>query len=160
LLDDSEQVFEMSAYVGKVLWLNFFTSWCPPCNAEAGDIVRIANTYGSKLSVVGISVEEKPEPVRAFRDRHHITYKIALDDTGAVFKALGFHAYPTHMFLDAKGAISCISIGDLTPEQMDNEVAVALGRAPGAAPSATPASDAASGPGSENATIRPLRTRA
>jgi thiol-disulfide isomerase/thioredoxin len=130
LLDDSDQVFEMSAYRGKVLWLNFFTSWCPPCNAEAADIVRIANKYGSQLSVVGISVKERPEPVRSFRERHHITYKIALDDKGIVFSALGFQAYPTHMFIDAKGTVSCISVGDLLPEQMDNEVAVALARAP------------------------------
>ncbi len=130
LLDRTDTTFKLSALAGRPVWLNFFTSWCPPCNAEIGDILRIAAKYADDVSVVGISVEEQAAPVRAFRERHNVTYPIALDDTGAVFKAFGFDSFPTHMFLDAKGAISCISIGDLTPDQMDNEVAVALARAP------------------------------
>jgi len=130
LLDRGDETFKLSSLAGRPVWLNFFASWCGPCNAEIGDILRIAAKYADALYVVGISVEESPPPVRAFRARHHVTYPIALDDKGTVFKAFGFNAFPTQMFLDASGAISCVSIGDLTPDQMDNEVAVAIARAP------------------------------
>ena len=149
-LDGKDKTFTLSKLEGRVVWLNFFTSWCPPCNAEAADIVRIGAKYGETLAVVGISVKETPDPVREFRKRHRIPYTIALDDTGAVFKSLGFIYYPTHVFIDARGYISCISIGDLTPEQMDNEVSVALDRAPLAkglsAPVPTPTPKAADTP--------------
>lgn len=128
LLDAEGKIFTLSDLVGKPVWLNFFTTWCPPCNAEASDIVRIGATYARNAHVVGIDVAEDPANVRAFRDRHNIAFPIALDKTGSVFHGFGFHGYPTHVFLDAAGAISCISVGDLTPEQMDNELAVALAR--------------------------------
>ena len=117
----------------------FFASWCGPCNVEAADIVRIAAKYGDALHVVGIDVKEPAERARAFRDRHRISYPIALDDTGSVFEALGLHEFPTHVFLDARGVISCVSIGDLTPDQMDNEVAVAAARAPKTVTQTSPA---------------------
>ena len=127
-LDGERRVFTLSDLRGKPVWLNFFTSWCPPCNDEAADIVRIAHAYAGSVHVIGIDVKEKPEPVRAFRDRHRITFPIALDDTASVFKSLGLHEYPSHVFLDASGRPSCLAVGDLTPDQMNNELAVALAR--------------------------------
>jgi thiol-disulfide isomerase/thioredoxin len=144
---DSDNIFTLSDLAGRPVWLNFFTSWCPPCNAEAADIVRVAAKYGDTLHVVGIDVKEDADPVRDFRDRHKIPFPIALDSHGRVFHALGFSNWPTHIFLDSRGLISCISIGDLTPDEMDNEIAVALERAPlapaGASPSPVPGASGA-----------------
>lgn len=141
-------VFTLSTLLGRPVWLNFFASWCPPCNAEAANIVRIAGKYGDALCIVGVDVKEQPDKARGFRDLHKITYPIVLDDKGSVSKALGFHALPTHVFLDARGAITCISEGDLTTDQMDNEVAVALAHAPIPRPQqATPASNNTVAPG-------------
>lgn len=137
LLDHPDELFTLSELTGKPTWLQFFASWCPPCNAEAADINRIARKYGDAIHLIGIDVKEKPEPVRAYRDRHAIAYPIALDSTGSIFKGFGFTGFPTHMFLDGRGLASCLSVGDLTPEQMDNEIAAALER-PAAGPSAKP----------------------
>lgn len=154
LLDGEQRIFTLSALLGKPVWLNFFTSWCPPCNSEAADIVRIAHTYKDSAHVIGIDVEEKPEPVRAFRDKHRIPFPIALDGTGSVFKSLGLRGYPSHIFLDAAGRPSCLAVGDLTPDQMNNELAVALAREvpqarPTPAPSATPGSSSTSSRGAD-----------
>ncbi len=131
LLDGKDQVFTLSDYLGRPVWLQFFASWCGPCNEEAGDVVRIANKYGDALATIGIDVEEQPERARAFRDRHKIPFPIALDSKATVFDSLGFKNFPTHMFVDARGLVSCLSVGDLTPAQMDNEIAVASARHPG-----------------------------
>jgi hypothetical protein len=111
----------------------------PPCNDEASEIVTLAGKYGASVYTAGIDVKERPEPVRAFRDRHKIPFPIALDTKGAVFKSLGFTGLPTHVFFDARGLVSCISVGKLTPDQMDNEIAVALARGsvPGASDPST-----------------------
>lgn len=132
---EDDDLFSLSALKGKPVWLQFFASWCGPCNREAADIVRIAAKYSDAIHVAGIDVGETPEHARAFRDAHNIPFTIALDHTQNVFHGLGFTAFPTHVFVDAQGYFSCISVGDLTPEQMDNEVAVALGRAPRPEPS-------------------------
>jgi len=121
-------VFTVSEHLGKPVWLSFFTTWCGPCNREASDIVRIAQKYGNAAIVIAVDEMEKPAKVRAFQERHGFTLPIAMDATGSVFDALGFTGYPTHLFLSPTGEISCLSIGDLTPEQMDNELAVALAR--------------------------------
>ena len=128
---DRDAIFTLSDYLGRpARWLQFFASWCPPCNDEAADVIRIAAKYGAAICPVGVDVEEDPAPVRVFRDRHKIPFPIALDTKGSVFDALGLRNYPTHVFLDAQGVISCLSVGDLTPAQMDNEIAVALARKP------------------------------
>jgi thiol-disulfide isomerase/thioredoxin len=126
----ADDVFSVSACQGKPIWLQLFASWCGPCNNEAADIVRIAKNYGEAIHVVGIDVKESPDKARAFRERHAIPFPIALDDTGSVFRTLGFKALPTHVFFDSLGRITCISVGDLKPDEMDNEIAVALSRSP------------------------------
>ncbi len=93
------------------------------------DVKKFSHT-GDAVPVVDIDVAEKPEQARTFRNKHAIPFPIALDTTSSVFDALGFTGYPTHAFLDKQGLISCLSAGDLTPTQMDNELAVALARVP------------------------------
>jgi thiol-disulfide isomerase/thioredoxin len=136
LLDGKDAVFTLSEQRGYVVWLNFFTSWCGPCNLEAPNILSVAKKYGDVLRVVGIDVRETPTAVRAFREQHTITFPIALDDKGAVFESFGLPGFPTHIFMDASGLISCVSLGGLALSEMDNEVAVALARVP--APSESP----------------------
>jgi len=125
---DADDVFTLSALRGKPVWLQFFASWCTSCNDEAADVVRIAQKYGDAIHTVGIDVNEKPELARRYRDTHKITYPIALDETASVFHSLGFTLLPTHVFFDSTGLVSCVSVAELTAEQLDNEVAVALSR--------------------------------
>ena len=122
--------FHLSDHLGKPVWLQFFTTWCPPCNAEASDVVRTAEKYRDTIVTVGIDVGETAAKVRAFRDRHKIVYPIALDESSEVFHELGLRGYPTHLFFDANGMVSCVSVGDMTPDQFENEIAVALARPP------------------------------
>lgn len=84
-------------------------------------MVRIANKYGDSVAVVGVDLRDDPDEARAYREKYHIRYPIVVDDDGSVYKDFGLPGIPTHMLLDARGAILCISIGDLTPAQMDNE---------------------------------------
>jgi cytochrome c biogenesis protein CcmG/thiol:disulfide interchange protein DsbE len=157
LLDGEDKIFTLSDYLGRPIWLQFFASWCGPCNREAADVVRIASKYGDAIVTVGIDVKEQPERARAFRDLHKIPFPITLDGEAKVFDSLGFRGFPTHMFVDARGLISCLTDGDLTPAQMDNEIAVALSR-PGKPQAKAFASPAPPGPPLNTGTVRTSQT--
>ncbi|MBD5656089.1 MAG: TlpA family protein disulfide reductase, partial [Candidatus Eremiobacteraeota bacterium] len=125
LLDGDGKTFRLGELLGSPVWLNFFTSWCPPCNDEAARIVELGHRYAAQgLHVIGVDVGEQAAAVRGFREKHAIDFPIALDETKSVFKQFGFHAYPTHMFLHRTGKISCIFMGELDTRFMDNEVSV------------------------------------
>jgi peroxiredoxin len=128
VLDGGGKTFKLSSQLGSAVWLNFFASWCGPCNDEAGRVVELAERYKAHgLVTVGIDVDEKPESARTFRDRHAVPFPIALDSKGIVFNGFGFEAIPTHLFFDRNGLITCLVPQDLSEREIDNEIAVALG---------------------------------
>jgi thiol-disulfide isomerase/thioredoxin len=125
--DGSKIVFDLESLSGFPVWMMFFTSWCPPCNSEAPAIVSMADAYRAQgVKVIGIDVKEKPEPVRDFVKKHGIDFPIVMDTTGSVFKDLGGAEYPSHVFLDRDGYVTCVAVGMLERKQMDNEIAVAM----------------------------------
>ncbi len=104
------------------MWLNFFATWCPPCNEEAARIVTLGARYhDAGLKIVGIDVKETQEPVRAYVAKYHIDYPVGLDSRGMVYKGLGGNGFPTHIFLDRTAHITCVAHGALTNDQMDSE---------------------------------------
>ncbi len=109
------------------MWLSFFTTWCPPCNQEASGIVSFGARYrDAGLKIIGVDVKESEEKARAFVARYRIDFPVALDTRGVVFKGFGGNAFPTHIFLDRVGHITCVAHGALAEAQMDNEIAVAV----------------------------------
>jgi peroxiredoxin len=137
ILDDTK-IFSLADNIGYPVWLNFYASWCPPCNHEMPDVVRIAAKYAaSGLRVFGVDVKEPDDKARAFAKKYALPFPVLLDREGSVFKSFGFDGYPTHVFFGANGALTCVVADGLEPNQMDNEVAVAIDRAP-LAPSASP----------------------
>lgn len=127
LLDGDGARLVLSSLVGSPVWLNFFTTWCPPCNQEAAGIVSIGARYrDAGLKIIGVDVKEPDDKARAFVAKYHIDYPVALDSRGVVFKGFGGNVFPTHIFLDRTGHITCVAHDALTSSQMDNEIAVAL----------------------------------
>jgi len=78
LLDDAS--VRLSDYEGQVVVVNFWGTWCPPCRMEIPHFVDLYEAYAAQnVAVIGVALNESgPESVRAFRDRHGITYPIAL----------------------------------------------------------------------------------
>src|SRR5262245_54927309 len=69
---DGRQVTS-SQWKGKVLIVNFWATWCPPCRAEIPDLVALQNKYRDKLQVIGISEDEvSPEEVKRFAAEHNV----------------------------------------------------------------------------------------
>jgi peroxiredoxin len=92
---------------GKVVWLNFFASWCPPCQQETPILRSLADTYGDRgLALIGISVQETTvADVADYADRYRLRYTIGFDGTGDVLRKYKVFALPTQFFIDAEGVI-------------------------------------------------------
>ena len=108
---------------GKVVWLNFFASWCPPCQQETPILRTISDTYRERgLEVIGISVQETTATdVAAYADRYRLDYTIGFDGSGHVLRAYRVFALPTQFFIDADGMIRHI-----VPGPVDEQGAKAL----------------------------------
>ncbi len=107
---------------GKPVYLNFFASWCAPCNAEAPGVADLAKRYAARgLKVVGVNEQEDKNKAAAFARQYKWPFAVAVDD-GAMGKDYGVIALPVHIFIDKNGKISTYRLGEMEP----NEIADAI----------------------------------
>jgi len=145
LTDLDGQPVRLADLRGKVVWLNFWASWCPPCQHETPILRELSERYRDQgLEVIGVSVQETTaDDVKAYADRYDLPYTIGFDAFGHVFHAYKVYALPTQFFIDTNGVIRQVANGPV-----DEAAAAALiesmlppapgGSAPSASPSASP----------------------
>ena len=95
---------------GKAVWVNFWASWCPPCQQETPIIRDLAERYrAAGLVVVGIAVQEtSPEDIRAYAERYDLTYTIGFDASGHIFRRYRVFGLPTQFFIRPDGVIASV----------------------------------------------------
>ena len=131
---------DLGALRGKVVLLNFWATWCPPCVEEMPSLERLHRTLGPEgLVVLGVSADDSDDDVRAFLPKVDVTFPILRDPGGrvasSVYRATGF---PETFLIDREGRIVKIFIG---PAEWDTPEALAYFRSVlGARPDARSAS--------------------
>lgn len=99
---------------GKAVWINFWASWCPPCQFETPTIRAIDQRYRDRgLAVIAIQVQQTVDDGRTYADRYGLEYRIGADVTGAIFHAYKVFALPTQFFIDPAGVVRKIVNGPL-----------------------------------------------
>jgi thiol-disulfide isomerase/thioredoxin len=100
----------LSEFKGKVVVLDFWATWCPPCQAEVPILREMSERYKDRgLVVVAISVQEtSPADVASYAARYDLGYTIGFDGSGHVFDAYRGYALPTQFFIDQHGVIASI----------------------------------------------------
>lgn len=120
---------ELQRYRGKLVLMNLWASWCPPCRAEMPDLQRLAARYRSKgLVVLGVDEGESAQNAGAFARSLGITFPILLDQEqryGRVYSALGL---PTTIIVRPSGIVARGIDGALTYGEMQEAIAPLLGR--------------------------------
>ena len=102
---DGERI-ELEDYIGRVVVLNFWTTWCPPCVEEIPSLERLRKLrLQHGLEVISVDVGEEPETVRVFLEDKPVGYPVALDPEARAFKAWNSYAFPTTFILDRKQKI-------------------------------------------------------
>jgi peroxiredoxin len=107
----------LADYKGKVVLLNFWGTWCPPCRAEIPDLIEVANTYKDRgLVVLGIAQEDTPEDLKKFAAEYKMNYPSLLS-TAEIEEAYGpMFAVPMTFIVDRSGAICFKQMGPVTKE--------------------------------------------
>lgn len=125
---------------GKVVWVDFWASWCPPCRAETPVLRDLYTAHHSEgLELVGVSVQESSvEDIRRYVETYGVTYPVVADLTGAIFRAWRVYGLPTQFLLDRDGIIRAIVQGPVDASTAERLVAPLLAERAHASPSARP----------------------
>lgn len=102
---------------GRIVLVNVWATWCPPCRAEMPALQQLATAYAPRgLVLLGLSVDRgAPEQVDAFLRERGITYPVAIVD-GEVIRAFGgVRGYPTSYLLDRDGVLRHTVLGPVAP---------------------------------------------
>lgn len=118
LLDLDGEPISLQALRGRPVWVNFFASWCPPCQEETPVLRDMHARYADDgLALVAVSVQETTAAdVAAYAERYDLDYTIGFDGTSEVFRTYQGFGLPTHVFIDADGVIQHLRYGPLDRE--------------------------------------------
>ena len=133
LVDQYGNEHTLSDYKGKVVFLNFWATWCPPCREEMPDIEAMYQEYNQNqedvifLGVANPKSEKNPntrevekDGVIEFLEENNLTFPVLFDETGEVFNEYAISALPTTFMIDKNGNIYGYAPGMLTKDIMKN----------------------------------------
>lgn len=97
---------KFSDYLGKPLIINMWASWCPPCRAEMGSLIRLAERNdGKQFTIIGISTDDYRDRAEAFIKEASITFDNFIDHNLQLEKMLGAKTLPLTILVDGNGHI-------------------------------------------------------
>ena len=110
LTDLSGRPIRIADLAGRAVWINFWASWCPPCQAETPILREMDLEYRDRgLTIVGISVQEtNAADVGAYVQKYSLDYPIAADLDGDIFRRYKVYGLPTQFFVAPDGRIAAV----------------------------------------------------
>ncbi|MBV1816505.1 redoxin domain-containing protein [Anaerosalibacter bizertensis] len=133
LVDQYGETHTLSDYKGKVVFLNFWATWCPPCRMEMPDIEEVYKERGKNaedviiLGVAGPNLgrEGSKEEIIEFLKEEGYTYPVVFDETGDIMATYSIQSLPTTFIIDRDGNIVDYVLGAMSKETMENIIDVA-----------------------------------
>jgi DsbE subfamily thiol:disulfide oxidoreductase len=129
---------------GKVVLVDFWATWCGPCKQSFPALEQLSKRHGSKLAIVGVSVNDEVDGVAEFAKEMGTTFPIGWDEGHAIAQRWNVSTMPSSFIVDEKGTVRFVHAGyhDGDPAEIDKEVEGLLGdakTAPDTKPAATDA---------------------
>ena len=123
LRDLDGRTVRLSDYQGKVVLINFWATWCPPCRAEMPDLVRLQREHGKDLQIIGITYPpEKKTRVRTFARSVKVNYPIILGTRQIKARFSSDETLPLTVVINRDGKVSDIISGILLREEFDEKI--------------------------------------
>jgi peroxiredoxin len=102
----------LADYRGKVVYLDFWASWCAPCAAALPEIEKLRQEFpAERFQVLAVNVDRDPQKARKFLGRHPIGYPSASDPNGRVPASFGLDTMPTSYLIDRRGVVRYVHRG-------------------------------------------------
>ncbi len=131
LRDQYGTVHRLSDYQGKVVFLNFWATWCPPCRSEMPDIQALYEKYieenNSKVVILSVATpdygrETNQSGIETFLEKNGYTYPVLMDEGGKVTEQYLIQAYPTTFMIDQNGCFNGYVQGAMSREMMQEVI--------------------------------------
>lgn len=135
-LKKTENGFKFDNFDNKVILLNFFATWCPPCKAEIPHLNNLKNKYKDTFEVIALAVGEKDgnlpsnEKLNNFINEFKINYIVVNSEENFRLADLlgGVKIIPTMFMIDPSGKIMQKYVGIVPEEMMESDIKKALGK--------------------------------
>jgi cytochrome c biogenesis protein CcmG/thiol:disulfide interchange protein DsbE len=117
---------QLSSPRGKAVVLNFWASWCSPCKREAPALQAVSKTWGKRVVVLGVDVNDFQGDARGFMRKYGLTYPVVHDNKNVTTPKYGLTGLPETFFLDRRGRIVEHVPGEVRAADLNSGVERAL----------------------------------
>ena len=119
LNDLSGQPVKLSALKGRVVLINFWATWCGPCQLEMPTIQRAYDTYkGRGLTVLAVNLNEQAPAVQTYIGNLKLNFPVLLDPGDSISTLYRVRGYPTSFFVDRNGTVAAEQVGMMSEGQL------------------------------------------
>jgi cytochrome c biogenesis protein CcmG/thiol:disulfide interchange protein DsbE len=109
---DGQQSIDLASLRGRVVVLDFWATWCGPCNVTSPILDAFAKAHAAEgVTVLGISQDTDQDDVRSWLTHHQVSYLVAHDSDGTAGRAFSVSNLPTVVFVDREGNIRAKRVG-------------------------------------------------
>jgi thiol-disulfide isomerase/thioredoxin len=117
----------IAALQGKVVFLNFWATWCGPCRAEIPDLIALQDRYKGRLQIIGLNVDDEQVDIQKYVEETGINYPVAMTSNDVRIQFGGIPALPTSFVLDTAGRVVQKHVGLWNPAVYETEIRALLG---------------------------------
>ena len=126
LTDINGKQVSLSGFSGKVVILDFFASWCPPCRQEVPDFIALQKAYGDKgFAMIGVALVSAQE-AKDFAEKSGINYPVLVDDEKVSALYGPIRSIPTTFVIDREGKVVKMYIGFRPKDAFEADIKEAL----------------------------------
>lgn len=119
LIDMNGEKHQLSDYKGQGVFLNFWGTWCKPCEREFPIIDEQYKNYKDQgLEILAVNVGESNLKVQSYIDRKGLTFPVLIDNNKSVINAFHINPLPTTILINSEGKIEKIITGEMSEESI------------------------------------------
>ena len=115
---------KLSDYKGKVVIIDFWATWCPPCRKGIPDLISIQNEFKDKVVIIGISLDREKtiKDVPGFVKNNGINYPVVYGDDKVIIDYVGIQSIPTSFVVDKNGTVVDMHVGLVSKDTFVNKI--------------------------------------